>query len=406
MRKPISCMVLDKWFRYAVRFNFFTVLVFVIGGIEYFSLAYRLFIALYVCICLGLMKLGFSYRPSITNSISWKQGLGIRSLMILRFLGLAYVMYIKTRGDFSSIFFWNSSSSIGELYFEHGQDNNGYNEHWIALLFRRLVQILNLFIFALIARRWKEVLGVYRLLFLFSVFIEIIYWLSIGTNIGIFQILFFWLIFRERSLSITVRQGIYILCICILANSIFESRLEHVYGQSMVLTSVHGNPVEDWLKNAGLVPTTVYRYLTESYYFLGEALLLKDLPYSLRYAGYEVLSLSSSLGLTIDIQAMIQSNVGENANAYAYWHGAYTWYANVIGFTLTPLVFWCHGWLLRTILVLRSKTNVVLFDVTYALLILQIFLFVANNHLLSFWLYELIWIFMILSLIRVWRLFR
>ena len=399
-------MVLDKWLKYAMRFNLVTICAFLVGGIQYYSLSYRIGISVYVVFCLCLLKIGYGSSKIRTKGIVEKKNMSYGLIALLRVLGVLFVLYTKTRGDLGSLFNWISGSTLGELYFINADSELGYGEHWSVLLLRRLIQLLNLILFAKLCVGWEYLKRGQRFLVLLSVILEGFYWVSIGTNIGMFQLLFFWLFFRNKTIRVKGGQVLVVLGVLVIMNVMFESRLNNVHGESASIISVYGYDVSPMLVDAGIVPTTIYRYLTEGYYFLGDAFTKSSLPYSFKYVGYEVLSLSRSLGLSVDEGDLIQNKIGDHRDAYAFWHSCYTWYANFAGFFATPFIFFLHGRLLRYNRAIYSSKGGSLALVTGALLILQVFLLVANNHLLSFWVYEILWLVLISTILRIWQLLR
>jgi hypothetical protein len=254
---------------------------------------------------------------------------------------------------------------------------------------------------------WKNLPLSFKFASVVLVLIDVFYWIGIGTNVGILNIFLsiFILNFKNKNLIKRFKSKKLISTLSFLFLGIYfsSSILDRFYvnhgttnylNRSRIVDAVINENsfilsiTPDFLHNPLIIASN---YLTSGYYHL---YLAFQLPFDFTYGfgnNYTTLGISDKI-LNIDILSL--TYVGKlkkfGVDPFMQWHTAYLWYANDFYFLGVSIVMFIHGFLLGKFWISVLLKNNIFGVGLFLLFFYQGIYLIANNHILSFSFYSVI----------------
>jgi hypothetical protein len=250
---------------------------------------------------------------------------------------------------------------------------------------------------------WAELTSKYKILLLFITASNIIMWISIGTNKGIFDLLFIiisvYLIINSiksnvsRSLNKLLIQRISLISFIVLTLFSFVNAINSRIKDISIVESMNGIEINSSSIFIKYTPESLHTliillsaYLTQGYYGLSLAM---QFPFVFCYG------VGNSNFLFRFADKLFNSQISEMTYPgrieqvfdwyqFVHWHSAYTWWASDVSFIGVPIVLFFLGKLLANvwldILRYRNPYAIGLFTLLFIL-----FLYLpANNQIFGF----------------------
>lgn len=413
MRAPLS---------FVLYWNYFTLLLFLISPYDWNASVGEICILIaYLLVNLLFLKFGYEFglNTSINNvklrsSGAWNKFNQIRQSYSLRTFKLFLVIkvlwsipgynlklglpYFDFLGFFSRVSI--GFLSLGESY------NLRHTEELIGLdlsvqLFSSFLNTLSFLVLPLAVLLWKE-LGIFIKTVVVVLFLlDIIYWVGIGTNVGIMNMIV--AIYCMRLVSGVFDSGVkkrkimfplVLLFFGLFFASSILDRFKVNYGTTEVLflNRIGGSQIDfdnvlfDFLPNSFMDAMIIAsNYLNQGYFHL---LMSFEYPFEWTYGlgnNYTTIGLSDKF-TNQNILSMTYAGKLESVgvDSYNHWHSAYMWYANDVSFFGVPIIMFLHGMFMarlwRVVIFRKNVFAVGLFLLT----IYQGIYLSANNHVLSF----------------------
>jgi len=251
---------------------------------------------------------------------------------------------------------------------------------------------------------WKELKPYQKVLFWFTLILDIFSYIAIGTNKGIFDIILIapWLLisknpnlYLNNKISYKKIQA-FALCMVLLVGglSYFTLGNQDRKGENFLFESSTKVNADLNAPVLAIIPTPLWdgylaldSYLTHGYYALGLALEIEHLPtYGLGHSFF-LTSLGEKLmgeGAISERTYQAQLDKQFDVSQYGKWHTFYVSMANDLTFTgVLFLVFFIAYFFAQAWIDVIFHKNILAIPV-FSLFIIMIFYFPANNQVLQF----------------------
>ncbi|WP_347723247.1 hypothetical protein [Lysinibacillus capsici] len=328
--------------------------------------------------------------------------------LIVFFITLPLTFYIRTNINlFNPIEFYNSLllgiHNPAELYYNKLRFYESNSAAFSLTVIDILLTAVYYYVLAIAVFRWKYFSLIHKVTIFIGVTINMLSWVLIGTNKGLFDLMIILIIYiiykisiiKKNSFSLLKIKNIISLMLIFFfiigifgyfANSI-ESRVgDIVYFNDTNIKIDTNSPIykytPDFLK--GFI-VTLSSYLTQGYY--GLSLALEEPFTSTLFIGNSSF-LSSFMESTFGISYFIENSYPTKIEIYGWdrfinWHTAYTWFASDISFWGVPFLMILIGFLLG-VFWKESLAEQQLSMVLFIIIMILVIYIPANNQIFSF----------------------
>lgn len=398
-------------------FNFLTLMLYLISPFNYVYGDFTLSV-IYVFINIIFLFFGYVLAQILFQAKSYKKyylynfGSELEIFKILltffsatfliRYAYLLHYQFYDISGMLGDIFVGILDPKVG--YLSTVNNTRPFTVPWSVYAF---VTIFHSLFFITGALVWKKLNSLYKILFLFFVFIEMIYWYSRGTNFGIISLIivfFLAYLLNVKKINFKFIFNILIIAFIILVvfSVIMSVRMEGVVDLSsyeIYLTTINYNSVflnlcPDYLKPSVL---SIFSYLTQGYYFLSFGF---EQSFSFTYflgSNVSLISIASLIGIDIEKSTYVFKLSEYGIDPTVQWHSAYLWLASDLTFYFVPFYIFLLGFGLSFSWIMATRSDDYLFKVLFIILGGYILFLFANTNFIASYFYIFIFaIFLIL----------
>lgn len=244
---------------------------------------------------------------------------------------------------------------------------------------------------------WEKLRKFLRVLVVFTIVIEILAWLGIGTRKGVFDMIvitFFVLIAKspEWVTDKSKRKKLITMSAIAVFAFIFYFVMSGASRKGYGLTEFDANMVSqdikpfyekapDWLLYS---LCSIEAYLCQGYYALSKGLEMGIKPVTVGGSGWFTIMLMRKIGYDPEPNTYIVAVEQFGIDRHVNWHTIYLWLANDLTFIGVPIFIFIVGYLFavswRDVLYGKNQTAIPFF----ALMLIMVFYFYANNQVMSF----------------------
>lgn len=408
-------------------FNLITLVLFLIAPFEW-NLNSNEIILLLLLVILSIGSLCLGYNQGFKFKINKDPYINIKALKWFKYsviIKLVWLIPIYTSQLNLDLFDVNglvTNIALGLTDFGEGYRNRLelqqlYVEQKLNLvifILNRILIAVQYMVIPLGIVLWKELSKIYKFLLISFIIVDVLFWLGIGTNIGIItNILTVFFLFvgtarnvikNKRRVAIGSLIGIIsVLTVFIILVSSRTSSNRYIYTAEQGKSSINRqSPIlEIFPDNTHSFLLSFFSYLTQGYQHT--ALSFKYNFETCYGLGNNWTTLGLSPHFTNDnlyYKTYIWKLKKEGIDPYINWHSAYTWFANDVSFFLVPLVTFLWGFLLNIFWTRTLVLNNPLAPALFCLVMIEVFFFFANNYILSFhfFTFNILFLFFILTI--------
>lgn len=414
LRLPIKAII--YW-------NLFTLLLFIVSPYDW-DLTSSSYSLLLIFVCVNILFLYFGYRSALRTKINLTRYRDSKMVYIFWFR-LALVVKIlwlipgynsKLGLDLFDVTGLIERLSIGFI-FSLGESYNLRQATELSqysfpiFLVTSLLNSLSMLVIPLGVLLWKKINAIIKILLITTTSIDLVYWIGIGTNVGIFNIflsLVFMLIVAKPDIislgNYSLRMKIIIITATISLGSFFalsiadRFNLNYRGNYNMYDNYIVTSKVEQESLILKLTPESFHNnviiasnYLNQGYFHLAMSFNEEyDFTYGLGN-NYTTVGVSKKL-IGIDVLPLTYVGKLENQGVgpFAAWHTAYMWFANDVTFYGVPFIMYILGYLFAITWRHTLYYSDPFAPILFLLLLFQLVYLTANNHVLSFQFFPLL----------------
>lgn len=398
-------------------FNFLTLILYVISPFNYVYGNFTLSV-IYVFINIVFLFFGYVLAQILFQAKSYKKyhlyNFG-SEVKIFKFLLVFFSATFLIRYAYLLHYqFYDISGMIGDIvigildpkagYLSTFNNTRPFTVPWSVYA---VVTIFHSLFFITGALVWKKLDSLYKILFLFFIFIEMIYWYSRGTNFGIISlIIVFFLAYllkvKKMNLKFIFNILVMVFLILVIFSIIMSVRMEGVVELSsyeIYLTTINYNSVflslfPDYLKPSVL---SIFSYLTQGYYFLSFGF---EKSFNFTYffgSNASLINISNVMGFNISQNTYVFRLSEFGIDPGVQWHSAYLWLASDLSFYFVPFYIFVLGFGLSFSWIMATRSDDYLCKILFVILSgYVLFLFANTNFIASYFYVFIFTIFLIL----------
>lgn len=244
---------------------------------------------------------------------------------------------------------------------------------------------------------WRKISKMLRMVVVLTIIVEIVAWLGIGTRKGLFDVIvmiFFFSIANSPQWIIdkAKRKKLVVIGAVALFAFLFYFVMSGASRKGYGLTEFDANMVSqdikpfyekapDWLLYS---LCSIESYLCQGYYALSKGLEMGIRPITFGGSGWFTIMLMRKVGYDPEPGIYMVELEKFGIDRHINWHTIYLWLANDLTFIGVPIFIFIVGYLFavswRDVLYGKNQTAIPFF----ALMLIMVFYFYANNQVMSF----------------------